>query len=269
MIAEKWEATGNDFYFVEADSKLQEQFDVARVVSHCRRRGHEGADGVVFYQSTSAGRTRMTIVNCDGSLGSMCGNALRCLAEILWRKDGRSVHQVELPGRLAEVHSLEPGAALVVIGEPTPQGLEPLFASVPAWDDLLGGTGHLLSFGNPHYVVPSDKLPEDWMDRGRAVQEPAHRLLGTNGINVGFLVTQADHSGIHQLRVYERGAGATQSCGSGACAASAVLESKLRLMPPHKLELSGGVLTIGRSETGYTLAGSVSKLHEEEWTVFQ
>lgn len=267
---EKWEATGNDFIFVDAKhySLDETSLPAAAVKKACCRQSGIGADGVVlYYRSTSNEAVKMVVINSDGSQGQMCGNALRCLAELLWRADGEPEHTVELAGRQVTVISGEPGRATVKMGTPQKQGDNPLFSSLDDLDRQIGERGYLLSFGNPHYVVPVDTLADDWKTRGADCQAVSDRLLGTGGINCGFLVSTLDENECYTLRVYERGAGATLSCGSGACAASAVLEHQLSRVPPHRLALPGGVLTIGRDKEILTLTGSVNKEFEGEWHI--
>ena len=261
---QKWEATGNDFFFIDADAEaLEASAFLPKVVSAlCRREGAEGADGIVLYGELAGGVTRMTIINSDGSFGDMCGNALRCLAEILTRRDGRAEHKVQLPQRRVNVTCSEPGISSVQMGPVVAQQGRTLFQSLPELNAILGGRGYLLSFGNPHYVVPVEEIPQDWEDRGADCQKIAHQVLGTGGINCGFVGRRVDSQGLYQLRVYERGAGATKSCGSGACAASAVLEQVEKLPAPHRLALPGGVLSIERQEQNFILLGPAGKEHE-------
>lgn len=262
---EKWEATGNDFVVVDLDSvslSLEEfQPDLVRQV--CDRQSGVGADGMVLLDFT-CGPARMTIINSDGSPSGMCGNALRCVAQILKKRSGKAEGSVSLGDRTVETFVDADGLASVVLGPPQGvPGFEP-YASSALLDQLLG-RGYLLWFGNPHNVVPVERVPADWVDRGKEAQEIAAAQMGTGGINCGFLQS-VPTNGIYTLRVFERGAGVTQSCGSGACAASAVLERVLQEPPPHKLELLGGVLTVGRASGGFSLAGSARQEFEGEWS---
>jgi diaminopimelate epimerase len=267
LAFQKWEATGNDFLFIDAlhQGLCAADFSARQVADICDRETGRGADGVALY-SHSNGGVQMTIINSDGSLGDMCGNALRCLAQILSVADGQSEHKVQLRYRSVSVRALGADTGLVVMGNPEPQGSRDLLASLPEIDQAMGGVGYLLSFGNPHYVVPFERIPEDWESRGASCQELADKLLGTGGINCGFL-ENSQRNGVHELRVFERGAGATKSCGSGACAASAVLERVLLHDPPHKLALTGGHLDIGREGDKFTLSGPVRKEYEGVWEI--
>ena len=265
LAFQKWEATGNDFLFIDALDQQVAAADLSsrEVAEICDRATGRGADGVVLY-SVGAEGARMTIVNSDGSLGDMCGNALRCLAQILRLASGQEEQTVQLRNRSVTVRAVGETQGLVVMGQAEPQEPDVLFESVERLDQAMGGRGYLLSFGNPHYVVPFESIPEDWIERGRACQEIADKRPGTGGINCGFLQKRSQ-DGVFALRVFERGAGATKSCGSGACEASAILETFLQQTPPHKLSLTGGVLDIGREGRHFTLSGPVKKVTEGVW----
>jgi diaminopimelate epimerase len=262
---QKWEATGNDFLFIDAQHQGVSATDLSarQVVEVCDRETGCGADGVVLY-SHSNQSARMTIINSDGSMGDMCGNALRCLAQILTAATGQVEQRVELRNRSVTVRSVGAGRGSVLMGSAEPEGSRALLESLDELDDAMGGQGHLLSFGNPHYVVPFDRIPQDWERRGQICQGVADKLLQTGGINCGFLETRAQ-DGVFQLRVFERGAGATESCGSGACAASAVLERVSGQEPPHRLALTGGILEIAREGPQFVLSGPVRKEYEGVW----
>lgn len=269
VFFQKWEATGNDFLFVDSLSQSldPQALSIEQVAEACHRTTGFGADGVVFYSPNESGPTEMTVVNSDGSLGGMCGNALRCLAEILFRQTGRATHRVRLAGRTVTLYASPHQHPLVHMGPAQPLGGLPLFSDHPALNPIVKRRGHLLSFGNPHYVVPVDTLPQEWQELGQALQEPAHRVLGTGGINVGFLELKPNSEGVQTLRVFERGAGPTKSCGSGACAASAVLEGVYGTPPPHRLHLTGGVLTIAREAEHFTLSGPARLEYDGTWNI--
>lgn len=270
MVAfQKWEATGNDFLFVDAktqglDAKLLNPEAVRRV---CHRETGRGADGVILYTLARSHAT-MTIINADGSLAVMCGNALRCLAQILFQQTQKSEHLVKLQGREVTVKYLAAEESSVSMGPPQAIEGRKLFDEDTDLSQALGHSpSHLVSFGNPHLVVPVDKIPEDWRDLGANIQEPSDRLLKTGGINCGFVELHPADNGVHQLRVFERGVGETQSCGSGACAASVVLEQIYGLAPPHRLELSGGILSLERAGKEVILTGPARMEYNGNWEI--
>lgn len=262
---QKWEATGNDFVVVNLEqSGLQAnsfQANLARAV--CDRKSGVGADGVVLLdlKSTTPG---VEIWNADGSRAEMCGNALRCVCLALTQHPQVSApYRMQIDKRLVEGRPGE-GHATISMGPVSPEQDYPLFHSLVSFDQLLGQTGYLASFGNPHYVVPCTEIPPDWQSLGSALQPLADEELGTGGINLGFVELE-ERDGVRQLRVFERGVGFTQSCGSGACAASAVLEARCQIAAPHRFELPGGVLDIGRQEQQFLLGGPARMEFEGRW----
>ena len=263
---QKWEATGNDFLFIDQESQgvLAQDLPLSAVVEACHREKGFGADGVILYSRSNSRQASMTVINSDGSRGDMCGNALRCLAHILKQQSGQQSHQVKLTSRSVEVSSSDAHQAAVVMGRVAAVGEQPFMVSVDAFNAVVAAKGYLCSFGNPHYVVPVPKIPSDWEKLGAALQSPAHQYLGTHGINCGFLETES-RSGARRLRVFERGAGPTKSCGSGACAASAVLQHLGLSSPPHILDLPGGRLTIERRDEAFILKGEARLEYVGEW----
>lgn len=264
---QKWEATGNDFLFIEEKSQslIADSLPIDAIKKACHREDGFGADGIILYSSENDHPVGMTVVNSDGSRGGMCGNALRCLGRILTERTSRKEHKVKLAGREVEIHSLEGDDVSVMMGPAGALNDRPILSSLTDLDLIAKSQGYLLSFGNPHYVFPVDQIPSNWQEIGRSLQTPADNLLGTGGINCGFVERRPRPDGTHLLRVFERGAGATQSCGSGACAASAVLEHIQGNKPPHKLILPGGTLTIGRYAEGFILTGPARREYIGKW----
>jgi diaminopimelate epimerase len=266
---EKWDATGNDFVLVDLQHSPLSASEISPdlVRAMCRRDSGVGADGVVLLSQPEGEPCEVTIWNSDGSLGAMCGNALRCVAMVLARQSGPPERPVRIGQRLVHTRLEGEGRSSVSMGPAAAVDGFPEYEQLDELDALLGGRGHLLSFGNPHYVVPFERIPQDWAERGARAQAPAQRLLGLGGINCGFLQVRPE-DGIHPLRVLERGVGVTRSCGSGACAASAVLQNRLGVAPPHRLGLPGGVLEIGREpQGGYRMAGAACMEFTGAWSI--
>jgi len=190
---------------------------------------------------------RYGIFNSDGSPAGQCGNGVRCVAAWLQRAGllGVGATRLESPSGPVGIELLADGRVRVEMGVPSFAPAEiPLrmAASEPYW--LLINDADVefdaVSMGNPHAVVEVD-------DVATAPLESLGAALSTNehfpqGCNVGFVqIVDRAHA---RLRVWERGAGATLACGSGACAAVASLRRRGKLDADVGVELPGGMLEI-------------------------
>jgi diaminopimelate epimerase len=240
---EKYEGLGNDFLIVE------QLVDPAIVAALCDRHRGVGADGVLEVGFASE-RPFMRVHNADGSIPEMCGNGIRCAALYLVRS-GRAngafeidtdagPHRVEVRGDEVEVSMRAPSLA--------PRDL-PL-ASDHEWiDEAIEVAGRLVratavSMGNPHAVIFED-------DAERTIVGPALERdpRFPERVNVGF-ASRTDEG--LALRVWERGVGWTQACGTGACAAAVAAVETGRAERHHDLvvRLPGGPLTIRVGDRG-------------------
>jgi diaminopimelate epimerase len=253
----KYHGLGNDFVLVEGPL-----MDPARARRICDRHRGVGADGVVTIlpPRTAGAAVEMHIYNPDGSVAEMCGNAIRCLARHLAERrglDGRIRIDTGAGPKECTLHRGAGGEILVSV-EMGPARLE------GEEDFRVGGeTLHALrvSMGNPHAVV-FDPAPSP--ERAAALGPPIERAV-PGGVNVGF--ARATARGI-DLVVWERGAGLTDACGTGACAAAvaAVHRGELRAGAPVEVRLPGGALTIAVSEdlSRVTMRGPAERVFDGE-----
>ena len=243
----KMHGLGNDFIVFEApaDSALPTAaalrsladrhtgvgFDQALVLAPPRAKGTD-----VFYR----------IFNSDGSEVEQCANGARCIASLLARKLGRSKVQLDSAGgRVAgELHA--DGSVSLDMGVPNfdPAAL-PFEASREAdIYPLRVGDKELqigaVSMGNPHAVIQVSSVGAAPVDTlGPAVENHSRFPRRTN---VGFMeVVGPEHI---RLRVYERGAGETQACGTGACGAVAVGRRLGLLQEIVQVDAPGGAMTV-------------------------
>jgi diaminopimelate epimerase len=197
------------------------------------------------------------IWNADGSPAGQCGNGVRCVAAWLYRAGAIAADRdtrLLSPSGPVSVRVLADGRVAVDMGEPqfSPASL-PFTAEAAESYDLTAGhetvTLRVASMGNPHAVVEVDDLSDP---RWRAIGP----LLSTHaafpeGCNIGF-VQRLDASHV-QLRVHERGSGWTLACGTGACAAAAVLMNAGRLDATVWVDLPGGRLQVDWAGPGHRL----------------
>lgn len=250
----KYHGLGNDFILIDNRSDSQPAVSPERAKELCDRHFGIGADGVIFALPGQEDTDyTMRIFNSDGSEPEMCGNGIRCLAHFLSTLEASSTQ----PGQY-RIHTL--GGVMVPKLQPNGQvtvdmGVPRLLAAeIPT---TLGATGQkvieqplevggqswsvtCVSMGNPHCVT----FVEDVADVPLEIIGPQfeHHPAFPQRTNTEFV--QVVRSDYLKMRVWERGAGATLACGTGACAVlvAGVLTGKCQ----HRatVELPGGCLEI-------------------------
>ena len=257
MQFSKYQGLGNDFLILEGRAgQLPAQIsdpDPEWVRLICDRRFGIGADGLILAMP-AAGEAdlRMRILNADGSEAEMCGNGIRCLARFLADSDGDqpgTTWSIETLAGLIRPQLQSDGQLCVDMGPPFlkpddipttldigPRGC-PQGVAVVGDDELEVAA---VGMGNPHVVVPVSDLKAIPFDRwGHALE---HHPLFPAKTNVHFLQVHSSRS--LEIRVWERGAGPTLACGTGACA-TLVAASLLGLCDESaEVMLPGGPLQI-------------------------
>jgi diaminopimelate epimerase len=190
-----------------------------------------GADGLLFVTDSKTADVGLRIINADGSEADMCGNGVRCVARYLDEHDGRGEVTVEtLSGPIAtRVLSREPYLVSEVMG--IPEIGEP--------HDVAGFRAIPVDVGNEHVVIFVDDLAAiDVRGLGPRICSDSRY---PDGVNVHFV--QIDGERLRVLH-WERGAGATAACGTGAVACSAVVIAQRGFRSPVTLEVPGGTLRV-------------------------
>ncbi|MDG0812330.1 diaminopimelate epimerase [Cohnella rhizosphaerae] len=253
----KMHGLGNDFIVVHGETSLPA--DAAeRAVKLCNRYFGIGADGLVYILPSERADFKMRIINSDGSEAEQCGNAIRCVAKYVYDNGliGREAITIETLGAGVQPVQLEvEGGSVrrvrVDMGEPILNGLD-----VPTTIDanpVIGQTVEIdgrafkftaVSMGNPHAVIyVDDAVGFDLATWGPKLE--THPLFPRK-INVEFAkVNSAEQV---DMRVWERGAGPTLACGTGACAT--LVSSVLNGLTGRSatISLAGGDLYIEWSE---------------------
>jgi diaminopimelate epimerase len=253
----KYHGLGNDFVLVEGPLMAPER---ARRV--CDRRRGVGADGVVTILAprTAGAAAAMHVYNPDGSVAEMCGNAIRCLARHLAerrRLEGPVRIDTDAGTKECTVHRAADGAIEAVSVEMGP-------ARVEGEQEFAVGAERLravrVSMGNPHAVLFDDPRPE----RAAAVGPPIERAV-PGGVNVGL--ARPRRGGIDVV-VWERGAGLTDACGTGACAATVAAVRRGDVAPGAAVEvrLPGGSLlvTVSPDLSRVVMRGPAERVFEGE-----
>ena len=192
---------------------------------------------------------RYRIFNADGSEVENCGNGARCFARFVYDQHltGKRDIRVETASCIMELHLTDDRQVVVDMGKPVLEPAQiPFIADgfAPEYQVNIEGIGEValgaVSMGNPHAVLRVEDIDTAPVEQWGPLIEP-HRLFPRK-VNVGFMQVVDEHH--IRLRVYERGAGETLACGTGACAA--VVSGQLRgwLKPGVTVSLPGGDLFI-------------------------
>jgi len=269
----KMHGAGNDFVVLDLrDGAPPPSPALARALGD-RHRG-VGCDQILTIEPprSEGAVAAYGIWNADGSAAIQCGNGARCVAAWLVR-DGaaRGGHfVVDSPSGTHGVEVLGDGWYRVAMGVPLFEPARvPLAGFAAAQDEYaLAVDGRTVRFGavavgNPHAVLQVD----DVAAAPAAELGPALQRSGAfpESVNVGF--AQVASRGRIRLRVYERGAGETLACGSGACAAAAVMMRRGLVDREVEVALPGGTLRIGwQGEAApITMAGPTAFVFEGEF----
>jgi diaminopimelate epimerase len=264
---------GNDFVVVDGRAAPL-ALDAATIRAMADRRTGIGFDQLLSIEPPRDPSCAFYygIWNADGSPSGQCGNGARCVAAWLHRAGALAVGalvRLESPSGPVAVRLEEGGEVTVDMGEPVfDPARVPFIAEAQAEVYAIEVDGHPLqigavSMGNPHAVVevPSADAPA-LATLGPALT--AHARF-PQGANAGFVELLArDHL---RLRVHERGAGWTLACGTGACAAMAVLRRRDAVDERVRVDLPGGTLEIRWPGAGQTLwmRGPAAFVFEGEW----
>lgn len=233
----KMHGLGNDFVIFDArEHDLALTGDQARALAD-RHRGI-GCDQLIVMRPSANADFAMQIFNHDGGEVSACGNATRCVVALAGRDVAIETGAGLLHGRL--------GAGEVTIdmglpgldwdGIPLAYAMDTLHLPV-GWEDLTDPVA--VSMGNPHVIFFVTDTHAVELDRLGQIIE--HDPLFPERVNVN--VAHLADDGLH-LRVWERGAGLTQACGTGACATAVAAIRRKLVTSPVAVHLPGGTLTI-------------------------
>lgn len=232
----KMHGLGNDFVIVDARERpFEVTSQLARAIAD--RRTGIGCDQLILLEPSNRADIRMRIWNSDGGEVESCGNATRCVVQLTGAKT------IESDGGLLKGENLGTEVE-VAIGEPRFNWDEiplayPLDTSAlpMAWDGLE--QPQAVNVGNPHLVFFVEDLESVRLEElGPRIEND---VAFPNRVNVNLAKIEED--GI-RLRTWERGAGLTLACGTGACAAGVAAIRSKRACSPVKVSMPGGSLTI-------------------------
>ena len=233
----KMHGLGNDFVVVDARA-VPFAMTSARATAIADRHLGIGCDQLIVIASSDDADATMRIWNADGSEVEACGNAARAVGVLI----GRATLMTK--GGTISV-SPEPGGVTVDMGVPrfgwdeVPLAYSMDTAALPlAWGDLAHPAA--INMGNPHLVFLRDEI--DAVDLATLGPTIEHDPLFPDRINVNVAVIEDRHR--IRLRTWERGAGLTRACGTGACATAVAAIRAGRVDSTVAVRSSGGTLTI-------------------------
>lgn len=265
----KMHGLGNDFMVIDA---VHQTFDIntGLIQQWSDRRTGIGFDQCLLVKPSRNERADFdyVIYNADGSEVGQCGNGARCLARFI-RERGLSAAQslqLQTANRVLSVTFADDNTVSVNMGAPLfePAAIPLSLAKGKHYPFAYAGESlnfHALSIGNPHAVFVVDDVDTYAVASvGQALQATE---LFPQGVNVGFMqIIDAQHI---RCRVYERGAGETQACGSGACAAMVAGRFAHDLASTVTVSLRGGDLLIqwqGGENDDIIMTGSATTVYQ-------
>ncbi|MCA1031634.1 diaminopimelate epimerase [Bacillus timonensis] len=259
----KMHGLGNNYIYVNMfEEKIEEELLSKLAIEVSNIHTGIGSDGLILICPSEVAPVKMRIFNNDGSEAMNCGNGLRCVAKYAYEHKlvEEQTFKIEtLSGivdaavidydGVVEAVTINMGkpklkrSEIPMLGEETPQIVA---EEISFGDEKLIMT--CVSMGNPHAIFYVPSIEEAPLQQLGPIIEKDERF--PQGVNVEFVEVVSDDE-IH-FRVWERGSGITQACGTGACAAvvASVLNKKTKRNEPTVVHLAGGDLLVNWTDRG-------------------
>jgi diaminopimelate epimerase len=252
----KMQGLGNDFLVFDAPAAADAHLDSSRLRALADRRTGIGFDQALMLENPrdAVSRVFYRVFNSDGTEVEQCGNGARCVAALLYARApelGRDFAMGSVGG-VVRARVADDGMVSVDMGAPDFDPLSlPMVAAAeaPRYSLHVDGTDieiGAVSMGNPHAVLQVPDVKSAPLERFGPSIEKHERF--PKRTNVGFM--QIVDRGHIRLRVYERGVGETQACGTGACAAVAVGRRLGLLDDDVRVDLPGGTARVSWTAAG-------------------
>ena len=246
----KMNGLGNDFVVLDARERaIAMDNDLARGIAD--RQAGVGCDQLIMMAPSSKADAKMRIWNNSGAEVESCGNAARCIADLLIKDTGKETVLIDTDGGMLICYGADDGNITVDMGVPRfgwqdiplaeefydTRGIE---LQVGPIDDPILHTPSVVNVGNPHAVFWVDDVDAYELDRTGPLLE--NHPIFPEGANISLAnVVSRNHI---ILKVWERGAGLTRACGTGACAAMVCAVRKDLVDRVATVTLPGGDLSI-------------------------
>ena len=269
----KMHGAGNDYIYVDTSRypiANPEELSIRWSAPHTGI----GSDGLVLIGRSDKGDFSMRIFNADGSEAKMCGNASRCIGKYLYEyglTDQTEIRLDTLSGiKILKLHVSDGKVERVTVDMGAPadepadydgKGAKPM-KEQPFWADGTRYVGTTVSMGNPHLVIFVNDINEVDLPAIGPVLE--NHPLFPGRINVEFAQVLA--KGKIRMRVWERGSGITQACGTGACATAVAAFLTGRSGRQSEIQMDGGTLNIEwDTHSGHVwMTGGATKVFDGE-----
>ncbi|MBR5657043.1 MAG: diaminopimelate epimerase [Prevotella sp.] len=235
----KMHGCGNDYIYVNI-MEYPIVDPIAAAIAWSDRHKGIGSDGLVLIDRSPVPEAdfSMRIFNADGSEAMMCGNASRCIGKYLFENGLTTQTQIRLLTlsgvKILELHVKGGKVERVTVNMGTPM-LEDAHLFTPT-QGLINGT--FVSMGNPHYVI----FTEDINQVGDTGRELEYHPAFPQRCNIEF--AHITEEGSIRTRVWERGSGITQACGTGACATAVAAALTGKAGRKSQIIMDGGTLDI-------------------------
>ena len=244
----KASACGNDFLLIDSSLAPRDADIHAFTQRICNRHDGVGADGVEWMLPHSSADAEIRLINADGSEAEISGNGTRCVAAYLCSAQGKEKITIQtgaglrtcvLTSRSDWQYEFEIGMGAPVVEREI---------DLRTTDRQVRGIP--VSMGNPHFVIFVPEFAADWQEHAAEIQRNPHF---TQGVNIEFVVVDSRHD--LRAHFFERGAGETQSSGTGSCASAAAAMATGRCDSPVKVHAPGGTQTVRREGQDIFLRG--------------
>lgn len=271
----KYHGLGNDFILIDNRHQSEPIIAPEQAIKLCDRHFGIGADGVIFaLPGTEDADYNMRIFNSDGSEPEMCGNGIRCLAKFIadFDSEKKTDYRIHTLAGAILPQLLPDGQVKVDMGQPKLLASEIpttlASANSKVIEESLEADGKVwsvtcVSMGNPHCIVFVEDAASIPLESLGPKFE--HHSVFPERTNTEFI--QVIKPNYLKMRVWERGAGATLACGTGACASvvAGVLTGKSDRS--CTVELPGGCLKIewSTSDEKVYMSGPAEKVFAGEW----
>lgn len=254
MHFRKMHGLGNDFVIIDARTEsitLNEQ-DLREIAD--RRRG-VGCDLITILEGSQHADVRAQFFNADGSESGACGNATRCVADIVMSESGLDSCTIAVSDGILSCQRI--GDLMVEVDMGAAKDVADLDLAYGAVSNPVS-----VNMGNPHCVFFVDKL-EDIDVEGLGAYFEVHKAF-PHRTNVEFV--QVIDKGHLRQKTWERGVGVTEACGSGACAVAVAALRRGLSDAKVNVELDGGILhmQVRESDDHVLMAGPVAYVFDGE-----